>query len=176
MELNELINHTDNKWFKEGIYEVTDVMKADMGSPICVAFSGSRNRNDEKEVRKILSNYNPSTDTIVHGGCPKGVDSTVDKIAKEMDFKIIVFEPQGRGSKYLLKRNEHMAKGNAMWLHALPERDKRALDALANKITRGGTEHTIRQFLSVGKRVYVHLNIGRIITRSVKEHGLNKFV
>jgi len=125
-----------------------------------VAFSGSRYRSERYKIRKVLEIYNPEKDIIVHGGCPRGIDKEVDEIAREMGFKVVVFYPEKYEAKYFLKRNIKIAKF-ADILYAFPKRKtvelifRKGISLETLKGVRGGTEHTIRQFLKLGKPVVV---------------------
>ena len=125
-----------------------------------IAFSGSRYRSERKKIRKILENLNQKEDVIVHGGCPRGIDKEVDEIARELGFKVIVFYPERHEAKYFLKRNIEIAKF-ADILYAFPKIqtvkliNRKGLSLETLKGIRGGTEHTIRQFLKLGKPVIV---------------------
>jgi len=76
-----------------------------------ILFSGSRHyiRGSENIVNKILDEYNPRTDTIVHGGA-SGVDTTVGKLAKVRGFKVIVVKADWKthGIKAGPLRNQEM--------------------------------------------------------------------
>lgn len=125
-----------------------------------VAFSGSRYRSERNKIRNILTHYNPKKDIIVHGGCPRGIDKEVDEIARKMGFKVIVFYPEKPEARYFLNRNIKIAKFSDI-LYAFPKIEtlelinNKGLSIEILKGIRGGTEHTIRQFLKLRKPVVV---------------------
>lgn len=119
-----------------------------------VAFSGSRYRSARGQIEKILREYDPRKDIVVHGGCSIGIDKEVDEIARKLGFRVVVFYPRKPEPKYYLKRNREMAK-YADILYAFPKSKETGELALRGIVTRGGTEHTIRQFIKLGKPVIV---------------------
>jgi len=120
-----------------------------------IAFSGSRQRSAVDEIRDILTKICSHTDEIVHGGCPLGIDAEVQRIAKELGFAQKIFYPKTKDSKGYLARNKEIAE-YANVLYAFPLDRMRSALALRGTVTRGGTEHTIRQFVKLKKSVYIY--------------------
>jgi len=119
---------------------------------IRVAFSGSRKRSARQHIQQILSEYDPESTIIVHGWCPEGIDAEVREIADKLGFKQRIFYPKRPESKYYLERNKKIAEF-ADILYAFPRGKKTAEKTLKGIVTRGGTEHTIRQFVKLNKPV-----------------------
>jgi len=84
--------------------------------------SGYRGYTDEAyiraEIKEILQLYSVDAKedhTIIHGGCPTGVDHVTDQIAKKEGWKIMVFPAQWKkhGKAAGPIRNEQMVtEGN----------------------------------------------------------------
>ena len=130
-----------------------------------ICFSGSTKRSEKDKISKILQQYNPEVDIIVHGASPKGgIDNEVDMIAKEMGFTVKKFPPEKPIGKYFLGRNIKMANYSDI-LYAFPKLNITGEKAIKGIVTRGGTEHTIRQFVKRNKPVYVYLPDGKEIKK-----------
>ena len=116
-----------------------------------ICFSGSTKRSEKEKIKKIFQQYNIEVDIIVHGVSPKGgIDSEVDKIAREMRFKVKQIPSKKAIGRYYLKRNIKMAEYCDI-LYAFPTTTVTGEKAVKGIATRGGTEHTIRQFIKRGK-------------------------
>jgi len=130
-----------------------------------ICFSGSIKRKEKEKIKKILQQYNPQVDIIIHGASPKGgIDNEVDMVAKEMGFTVKKFPPEKPTTEYFLKRNIKMAEYSDI-LHAFPRSNITGEKAIKGIVTRGGTEHTIRQFVKRNKLVYVYLPNGKEIRK-----------
>jgi len=126
---------------------------------IKIAFSGSRKRSARLQIRNIIlgyiNKYGIENIVIVHGGCPKGIDAEVKEIAEELGVKQVIFYPEKQEARYYLERNKKIAR-YADILYAFPGSRETGEKALKGIVTRGGTEHTIRQFVKLGKPVILY--------------------
>lgn len=81
-------------------------------------------------------------DTLVSGGCPTGGDSFAEMIAMEMAMEIIIHRP--KWNKY--------GKRAGFIRNSLIAQDADVLIVCINsENSPGGTEHTIEQYLKLGK-------------------------
>ena len=135
-------------------------MKQDTFRTIAV-FSGSRSHAGkqwvEDKIRTILGSLDKDI-VIMHGasaskdGNPiECADWVVDRVARELGFRAQKVPAKG---KQYLKRNKEIA-GIGHMLYAVPKSRKQGIKALQGEITRGGTEHTIRQFVVLNKPIHL---------------------
>lgn len=78
------------------------------------------------------------------------------------------FPPAEPIGKYFLKRNKEMAEYCDI-LYAFPKSNINGEKALKGIVSRGGTEHTIRQFAERSKPIRVYLPDGRELERNYSE-------
>jgi len=109
-----------------------------------IGIVGSRRRNsddDAKLVRDKFFEIYEEDDEIVSGGCRLGADSFAEKLAKmyQIPIKIYYAEWIKQGKKAGFMRNAYIA-GDADVLIACVASDR-----------TGGTEHTIKEYLKLGK-------------------------
>ena len=109
---------------------------------------GSRRRNTIKdyqliefELTKILKNKNEEFQ-IISGGCPKGADRFAEQLAEKYKLKIIIHKAEWDkyGKLAGFKRNTYIAT------------DSDILIACVAEDRKGGTEDTIRKYLSLNKK------------------------
>lgn len=92
-----------------------------------VLVCGDRNGGVGPEIiAKVLSNYEPSLTTVVHGGC-QGVDTLAGEVAKKMGFTVEV----------------HPAQWNIYGKSAGPIRNREMIDS--------GVDHIIASILTSNK-------------------------
>ena len=100
---------------------------------------GSRRRNSQEDfvvVRDtVLAMYEPG-DQFVSGGCPKGGDAFIERIARELGAPILIYHADwnGRGRSAGFYRNRFIADAADVLIACV------AFDRT------GGTEDTIRKF------------------------------
>ena len=109
-----------------------------------IGIVGSRRRdtpNDYTQVKAAFDRVYEIGDTLVSGGCPKGGDRFCEIIADRENIPISVHlaEWNKYGKSAGFKRNTYIAQ------------DADVLIACVAADRKGGTEDTIRKYLSMGK-------------------------
>ena len=109
-----------------------------------IGIIGTRTRNsqtDFKLVRGALAGVYENGDEIVSGGCPQGGDRFAEVLAKTIQIPIKIYYAQWElfGKSAGFRRNDLIA------------RDADVLIACVSEDRKGGTEHTINQYLKLGK-------------------------
>lgn len=123
---------------------------------INIGVIGSRRRskhNDFALVKKAVLAIYKEHDTIVSGGCHSGGDAFAEEIAKGMGMSILIHYPNW--SKH--------GKAAGFVRNVLIADDSDVLVACVAEDRKGGTEHTIKNFV---KRCYM---CNRIKERTEKE-------
>lgn len=115
-----------------------------------IGIVGSRRRNKEADRRVVIDAFNAifeEGDRLVSGGCWKGADSFAETIAKGRGLTITIHYPDWERAPRTagFNRNSLIAE-DADILIACPAKDR-----------TGGTEDTIRKFMS--KRNYKKKNL-----------------
>lgn len=105
-----------------------------------IGIIGTRRRHSSEDlnlVRRVFKSLYEPGDMIVSGGCAKGGDYFAEVIAKEEGISILIHYPDwkrhGRGAGFV--RNTKIAN------------DSHFLIACVHPDRKGGTEHTIKEFL-----------------------------
>lgn len=132
---------------------------------IRILCTGSRSWTDEAAVRSELAEaldsfpfsdaLHPSQITIVHGGCPKGADEIVDRIAHEIGFTLEVHPADTRthGSPFAFyRRNQDMADRGAALCLAFwnPSKPRDAMRNAMDGTDSRGTADTIARAVAAG--------------------------
>lgn len=109
-----------------------------------IGIVGSRRRDTDRDqllVRLALGKVYEGGDGLVSGGCPQGADRFAEIIAREDQIPITIYYAEwvrlGKRAGYA--RNRYIAE------------DATVLIACVAPDRRGGTEDTIRQYLTLGK-------------------------
>lgn len=122
-----------------------------------IGIVGSRRRNtiaDETWVREAFLNIFNYGDVIVSGGCKEGGDAFAERLAKEWEFKPLLFLPdKTKLDPVLVKKN--LKAAYAVINYARNTLVANASDFLIACIAadrKGGTEDTIKKFKLKCKR------------------------
>lgn len=126
-----------------------------------IGIIGSRRRDSEDDLKKTRSAFQKLTKifgiknlSIVSGGCPKGGDRFAEIIAKEYDVPIKIHRPDKS------KLDPNKMKNNPRWAYAeinyarntLVAEDSDIIIACVSDDRKGGTEDTIKKFISMKKK------------------------
>ena len=119
-----------------------------------IGIIGSRTRDTEKDfhkVWKVFSKIYEDGDIICSGGCKKGGDRFAEIIMNRLNL------PENKRSIHYPKKP---SKGSPYYMYVkanfdrnlLIARDSDILIACCNLEKDGGTEHTIKNYLKLGKK------------------------
>lgn len=119
---------------------------------------GSRRRNSIKD-KKLLKEFIYKAKQLfgnlelISGGCPKGADRFADEIAYELNIPIINHYPD----KSKLSSNPKRYEFTKIYYdrNILIAKDCDCLVALVAYDRKGGTEHTIKETIKLGKKVII---------------------
>lgn len=119
-----------------------------------IGIIGSRRRNSKSDYEAVKEKFfevYEDGDWIVSGGCLKGGDSFAERIAKTWGIPILIFEArwrhEWRNGKFIKKYNPNAGK-----IRNVPiAENSDILIACVAEDRKGGTEHTIRKFIGLGK-------------------------
>lgn len=122
---------------------------------IHVGVVGSRRRNeptDKEMVKKAILCIPQDNITLVSGGCKKGADRFAEELAVELSLPMILFPPKIEGN------DEHAYARACYARNTLIAKKSDILIACVSPDRKGGTEHTIREFLKLKKErlILVH--------------------
>jgi len=124
-----------------------------MGTPVLkhkvIGIIGSRRRNKYEDYKAILACFEEvyeEGDWICSGGCPQGGDAMAETIGRQKGIPLLLFPPDWKryGKSAGFVRNKTIAEHSDV------------LIACVHLSRTGGTEHTIKCFLTEGK-TEVHL-------------------
>jgi len=122
---------------------------------IKIGIIGSRRRNKHEDfvtlqgkVMQFVEEYGKDNVTFVSGGCPKGGDRFAEILAKQLEIPIVIHYPD----KSKLEANTRWAYAKICYArNTLIAQDADILVACVASDRKGGTEDTIKKYLSYDK-------------------------
>jgi hypothetical protein len=135
-----------------------------------IGIIGTRKRNiitDYQLVHDAFFKIYEDGDWIVSGGCPSGGDAFAEKIAFDYGIPILIFPPKKKTAKEFFARNTLIAENSDMIIACLMSPNQSLKEILQR--TRGGSEDTIRKFVSKLGYQKFHLDNDIAIPDEIKE-------
>ncbi len=135
-----------------------------------IGIIGTRKRNirtDYIEVHEAFFEVYEKGDWIVSGHCPKGGDAFAEKIAFDYGIPILLFPPKKKIRKEFFARNTLIADNSDIIIACLINSHESIEDIY--KRTSGGSEDTLRKFMSTMGYQNFHSKNGIPLTDTMKE-------